>query len=188
MHVAGLGSPQQSQWLTLFCGKLLLNSKDTFALLSSAPPTRPPKYIRATQTEYTFANSTTNPDHWWRRKPRTRKPFLDMMTLSDQRTVELLTGMGTNMTLDRSVSVACYTSLFCMDQRPEVVASLVAGTIVLVLVSHFLGNKEPKVTTIRPSQLHSMNSATQTEPELEKDPSDNEEPKEQAQKPKPSRS
>jgi len=163
MWFAGLGDLQKNHWLYIFCGKLLLNSQDAFALLAPQPDGKihvAPKTIRVLSYDYVFSNSTET-TKWWEKRARTRKVYLEPMTLGDKRTSEGLTSLGTNLTLDRTEPVSCRTSLVCMDQRAPVAASLAAGGLVLWLLSGIL--LRPKVTkSIRPSELQSPASPGST--------------------------
>jgi len=155
MWFAGLGDLQQNHWLYIFCGKLLLNSQDAFALL--APRTdgkdhTAPKSIRVLSYDYVFSNITET-TKWWEKRIRTRKVYIEPMSLGDKRTPEGLSSLGTNLTLDRSEPVSCRTSLVCINDRAPVAASLASGGMVLWLLAGILNR--PKVTkkNIHPSEL-----------------------------------
>ena len=72
MWFAALGTYQENQWFIGFVLRLLEGSQPVANLLASNPfPDQPPRYIRATLSEYTFTDSATRrrTGAWWTVRP-----------------------------------------------------------------------------------------------------------------------
>jgi lipase maturation factor 1 len=73
MWFAALGSYRENIWFVNFCVRLLEGSPDVVKLLAANPfPGHAPKYVRATVSEYTFADSDTRrrTGQWWASQAR----------------------------------------------------------------------------------------------------------------------
>ena len=69
MWFAAMASPTEYPWAINLVSKLLHNDSGAISLFAGNPfPNRPPRYIRAIQYRYTFAQPGNPQGRWWQRE------------------------------------------------------------------------------------------------------------------------
>lgn len=93
MWFASMSSPQQYSWTLNLTWKLLHNDKQATGLFAENPfPDNPPRYIRAVQYRYSFADPDNREGLWWKREKI--RDWLPPLSVDDKELKEFLKSAG----------------------------------------------------------------------------------------------